>query len=71
MDCSDYYCGIQFESLSNVKNTKKKSKKKRRFFKKVKKFFKRVCDKAIDAVVLTISRVTLLYFDKKFEKVFA
>ena len=67
----DYYYRGGFEPFEISKKPKKKSKKKKKFFKKVKKFFRKLRDKFVDTVLSTFSQITLLFFDKKFEKVFA
>ena len=68
---SNYYPGSEFEPLGSSKKSEKESNKREKAFKKVKKFFRKLCDKVIDTILYTFSQVTLRFFDRKFEKMFA
>lgn len=69
MDYNCYFEG-EFEPLGDSKKTKK-SKEKKRFLKKAKKFFRKLCDKVVNTVLSTFSQMALHFFDKKLEKMYA
>lgn len=70
MNYYDYNTENGFEFFNDDQNSVKKSKP-RKFWKKTKKFFRRVLDKVVDTILSTVSQIALRYFDKKFEKSFA
>ena len=70
MNYYDYQKENQFEFFNDDQNSVKKSKS-RKFWKKTKKFFRRVLDKVVDTILSTVSQIALQYFDKKYEKSFA
>lgn len=70
MNYCDYQKENEFKFFNDNQNSVRKSRT-RKFWKKTKKFFRRVLDKAVDTIMSTISQIALQYFDKKFEKSFA
>lgn len=66
----NYYFEGEFEPLGDSKKTKK-SKAKKRFLKKAKKFFRKLCDKVVNTVLSTFSQMALHFFDKKLEMAYA
>lgn len=69
MDYNCYFEG-EFEPLRDSTKTKK-SKAKKKFLKKAKKFFRKLCDKVVNTVLSTLQQMTLRFFDKKLEKAYA
>ena len=68
MAYNDYFEG-EFEPLGDSKKTKKSKAKK--FLKRTKKFFRKLCDKVVNTVLSTFSQMALHFFDKKLEKAYA
>ncbi len=70
MNYYNYNTENEFEFFNDDQNSVKKSKSQK-FWKKTKKFFRRVLDKVVDTILSTLSQIALQYFVKKFEKSFA